>query len=291
MDNINLELWKEIQDSFSKELGIPIISLFKSGEKIAVSGELPFYLEMINSKRPDLLVDNGCIYVKKELVFHGVRLGDVYCGPVGFEKEFDFKLLSAKLGVEEEELIDSAQEIKGLSEDFQKVTGIFASIIPKLTFSTQKKDTRIMELTALYKIIKKVNSTLELEEVLMYIMNFLVNTLQSTNCSVFVYSEDGEKKYVLDSEVNKMAEVEKLISRKAIDDKKPIVVNDISGQLGVERILGYNSLLTLPLILKDEVIGTINIYGGEVEKIKDLEFISVVADQMSIAIANANKFG
>jgi diguanylate cyclase (GGDEF)-like protein len=54
----------------------------------------------------------------------------------------------------------------------------------------------------------------------------------------------------------------------------------------------YNSLLSFPLISKEKVIGTVNLFGDFSNSIKDyqVEFISVVAEQVAIAVSNAKKF-
>ena len=80
--------------------------------------------------------------------------------------------------------------------------------------------------------------------------------------------------------------------RIAIEEKKPIIVRDIKERFSVDVEKNYNAILSIPLRLKDEIIGTINLYDSSVNSIKDedLEFISVIADQVAIAVVNAQRF-
>lgn len=295
-DKFDIELWKELQDNFSEKLGIPILSFAKDGEKIVFSGKLPFYLELIQSKKPEFLNrPTGCKFIKKPLILYGEQVGEILLGPLGFSSDFDIKVLADALGIDEEEMryaSKSINEVDSKSEYNEKVLEIFADMIPSLAYQHNKKEKRIMELTALYKIIRKANSTLELDAVLKYIMNFLVNTLDATDCSVFVYNQDGEKKYCLNEEAQKMAEIEKMISRKAIDDKKMMIARDINEKFNLNVDEKYNSILSLPLMIKEEVIGTVNIYGSSIGEISDdsAEFLAVIADQVAAAVSNASKF-
>ena len=109
-------------------------------------------------------------------------------------KEFDYSDLATRLGVGEQELADAANEIKEISGEevdwYRKIISVLAGILPKLSHQKQSRDNQISELTALQSIIKMVNSTLELEEVLKQIMELLVNALKATDCSVFFETED-----------------------------------------------------------------------------------------------------
>lgn len=282
--NIDIELWKYIQEKFAEVIGLPIHTIDSKGNEIVVCGKIPFYCQLIRNKRPELFYKfNGLVNITKPLMLYGEQIGSVVCGPVGVDNGFDFKELAERLGIEESELIDAANEIKPLQKEkielCDKILSLLADTIPRLAYQKQKRDKQIAELTALYKIIRKVNSTLELDKVLKYIMNFLVNSLNSTNCSVLVYGEDGGKRYFLKEEAKEIAELEERVSSKVMKEGRIVISKD-------------SSILCIPLKLKEEVIGTINLYGGSADKIKEdeIEFISVIADQVAMAIANAQRF-
>jgi len=314
-DKLDLNLWKEVQDRFSKELNLHIYVADREGNEVVVSGERPFLMELIKSKRPDLFKERnyrqineldetkeaelynfyGVVNLIKPVILHDKMIGAIVFGPMRSE-EYNYGNLAPRIGVEENELIDTANEIKPVDNEklemYKKIISILATLIPKLAHQKQSRDKQLSELKTLYSVIRTVNSTLELDKVLKNIMNFLVNSLNATDCSVFVYGEEGEKKYCLKEDAQKMASIEKAVSQKAIEEKKLIVVKDVKLRFGEDVGKEYNSMLSIPLKLKEEIIGTINLYGSSADNLSedDLNFISVIADQVAIAVANAQRF-
>jgi len=314
-DKLDLNLWKSVQDKFAKEIGLAISTVDREGKEVLLSGKEDFLTELIKSKREDIFKERnynqlneleqdetalhncfGAVHIIKPVILHDRIIGAIICGPVRKE-EYDYNVLADKLGIEEDELADAANGIKELSkEDIKfnrKIVSLMAEILPKLSYQKQTKDKQISELKALYSIIKMVNSTLELEEVLQKMMEFLVNTLNAADCSVFVETEDGEKKYCLKKEIENLIEIEKAVSKKAIEEKQIITVKDINGRFGTQVIEDYNSMLSIPLKHRDKIIGSINLYGKNLGGISEegLNFISVMANQVAIAIANAQRYG
>ncbi|MBR9692102.1 diguanylate cyclase [Candidatus Woesearchaeota archaeon] len=314
-NKLDISLWKYVQDKFAKELNLPVYTIDREGNEIVVSGENAFLIDLIKSKRYDLFKERnyrqlneleegeialynfyGAMNIIKPVFLHDKKIGAVICGPIKRE-EFDYSDISSRLGVEEQELTDAADEIKELNGEkvdwCRRMISILAEILPKLAHQKQSRDNQISELTALQSIIKMVNSSLELDEVLKSIMEFLVNSLKATDCSVFVETEDGEKKYCLKNEVEKLTEVEKAVSKRAIEEKQIITVKDIRARFRIEVESDYNSMLSIPLKRREEIIGSINLYGKDLGKISDesLNFISVMADQVAIAVANAQRYG
>ena len=312
-DRLDLTLWKDVQDRFAKEIGLPIYTIDREGNEVVVSGENPFLVSLIKSKRYDLFKERnyrqlneledgelalynfyGVVNIIMPVVLHDKKIGAVICGPIG-KKEFDYSGLSTRLGVGEQELVDAVNDIKEVKgvDWYRKMVSILARILPKLSHQKQSRDKQISELTALQSIIKMVNSSLELDEVLKSIMEFLVNALKATDCSVFVETEDGEKKYCLHQEVQNLIEIEKAVSKKAIEEKQIITVKDISQRFSIQLVEEYNSMLSIPLKRRDKIIGSINLYGRSLGGISDdnLNFISIMADQVAIAVANAQRYG
>lgn len=295
-DKLDLDLWKDIQDKISKELNLPIKLLDPQKNTIISSGTLPFYIQLINKKDPSSINNkNGLINITQPILLHLEEIGSLTAGPIGFDKSFDLKELSQNLNIDEEELKDAANDIIQLDENkkelYNKFLSLFAEILPKITFQQYKREKDLTKLKTMQNIVKKINSTLELEEILNYIMNFLVNSLNATDCSVFVYDEEQEKKYILKPEAEKMSEIEKKVSQKALEEKRPIIVKDIKQRFSINVSENYNAIFTIPLKLRQETIGTISLYDKTADlKQEDIEFISVIADQIAIAIANAKKF-
>jgi len=56
-DKVDLELWKEMQDEFSKNIGLPVVTIDTQGNEIVVSGKYPFLYEMIKKGNSKFLAD------------------------------------------------------------------------------------------------------------------------------------------------------------------------------------------------------------------------------------------
>ncbi|MEE9525469.1 MAG: diguanylate cyclase [Candidatus Woesearchaeota archaeon] len=314
-DKLDLNLWKYVQDRFAKEMGLAVYTIDREGEEITVSGERSFLMQLIKSKRKDILKERnyrqlneieddevalfkmfGAVNIISPVILHDKKIGAVVCGPIGKE-DYDYRELAARVGIEEQELEDATSEIKELNPDqidlYRKMISILSGILPKLSHQKQTSDTEINELKALQSIIKMVNSSLDLDEVLHKIMEFLVTSLKATDCCVFVETEEGEKKYCYKKEVENLIKVEKAVSKKAIEDEQIITVRDISTRFGLEIVDDYNSMLSIPLKHRDKIIGSINLYGSSLGGISDegLNFLTVMTDQVAIAVANAQRYG
>ena len=83
-----------------------------------------------------------------------------------------------------------------------------------------------------------------------------------------------------------------LISR-VVKEKRPLIVRDVTHEVEyrypeLAKREGVRSLLSVPMIVKDHVIGVINIYAAEEREFSDEEvrLLSTVADQAALAIEN-----
>jgi len=79
-----------------------------------------------------------------------------------------------------------------------------------------------------------------------------------------------------------------------IDNKKPLIVYDLlkNQRFSQDSILleeGIRSYIIIPLIIKEKAIGTFNVASREPSKfrVSDIEFLSLVAKQIALAIDNA----
>jgi diguanylate cyclase (GGDEF)-like protein len=315
-DKLDTRLWEEVQDKFSREMGLAIYAVDREGKEVLASGESPFLIELIRSKREDILHERnynalneldgenivalhnlfGAVHLLKPVFLHDKMIGAVIAGPIRKE-DYDYSTIAARVGGGEEELSDAAGEIKEATQEeviwYRKMIAVLGDILPKLSYQKQSRDKQISELTTLQSIIKMVNSTLEIDDVMRNIMEFLVSGLRANDCSVFVKTEEGEKKYCLKEGAEKLAEIEKAVSNKAIEEKQIVIVKDIKKRFGIDVNEEYGSMLSIPLKLKEEIIGSINVYGSSVGNVSDdgLGFLSVMAAQVAIAIANAQRYG
>ncbi|MBM3699309.1 MAG: GAF and ANTAR domain-containing protein [Actinobacteria bacterium] len=153
---------------------------------------------------------------------------------------------------------------------------------------------------ALLKISEAITSDLYLDDILKLIVNVTAETLGSKICSLMLL-DPGKQELTIKATQS--------ISKEYIN-KNPLKVGEgIAGKvvlenepLAVENILecenykfkdiavkeGLVSMLSVPLHLKNKVIGALNIYTSSPHKFTDYEIsiLSTVADQAAIVIEN-----
>jgi GAF domain-containing protein len=83
-----------------------------------------------------------------------------------------------------------------------------------------------------------------------------------------------------------------LVSR-VVKEKAPLIVRDVTEEKEyvypeLAKKEGVRSLVSVPMILKDHVIGVINVYSAEERTFsnEDLRVLSMVADQAAVAFEN-----
>lgn len=314
-NGMDLELWGKIQDEFSKEMRLSIYLIDLEANEISISGKIPFFCEMLKKHSnickkcwlknlPKAIENNiesyecpsnlGNIMVPVRV--SGNVIGAVIAGPIKYEsKPVDLKEISEISNIDEHELNDYYKKIETVRKErfdhFVSLLNILAKTMPEICQQRYYYEKRLSEVLVLQKIIQMVNSTLNLEEVLNYIMNFMVTALNANDCTVFVNTEEGEKRYTLGKGIE-MIEVEKAVSKRAVERREAIIINDVNRSLGINVDKRYNAVIALPLKVKNEIIGTINIYDNSAAKIKrnDIDFLGIIADQAAIAVSNAQQY-
>jgi len=315
---IDLDLWKEMQDEFSKTIGLPVTTIDINGNEIIVSGKYPNIYDFIKKKNSRLLAGKRIECVEELVRTKGESLVFKYCnGLYGIaypvilfgnffgltivdwmkkEDKDDFSDLALLLKVDKEDVAYFYNELNPFPlnqlEQVNNIMRIFSAKIPKLAFNKCRDDKKINELTALSELIKMINSSLDTQSILRYIMNFMITNLRAKDCSITVDSEDGEKKYCLKECSNDLNVIEKAVRNKINEIKSYVLINDLRKKFNLIIPEGYNSLISFPLKLKDEVIGSLNVYGSipfEMD-INQVDFLSTVSNQTAIAVLNAAKF-
>lgn len=170
----------------------------------------------------------------------------------------------------------------------------------------QERERRMRYLNAYLTISSMLTYTLELEELLGYIIWSCTDTLSAEAGSVLLldegkthlefYAVEGEKKSAL-SKFRFPAN--KGIAGWVIKNRKPVIVEDVQtdprfyGE--IDRMTGFNtkSVLAVPLIAGEEPIGAVEIINkkeGAQFIPEDLHLISFIAEEISFAIKNAVLF-
>jgi len=168
----------------------------------------------------------------------------------------------------------------------------------------QRLSIAYQRIQTLYDVTKTVSSTLNLEEVLNLIAQSAAETMQVKACTIRRLDESGQ---VVDI-VASYGLSERYLTKGPIDVQKsllthqtlsgqPTIVSNISQDDRLQypaeaRAEGINSMLCVPLFIKDKAEGLICVYSAEAGHFSqsDAEFLSALAHSGATAIVNARAY-
>ncbi len=160
-------------------------------------------------------------------------------------------------------------------------------------------------LSSIYKIGLAINSTIDIDRLFNLIVRTISTTLKANIGYIILYDKQnrtmnvsnliGNGKVLIPKKTIPMKDSS--VSAWVIRNRQPLLIEDINQTPQFDRFsdLGYErkSLICVPLIVKDEIIGTISV----VNKIDDsqfdageLEMLTTIAAQSAIAIKNATLY-
>lgn len=164
------------------------------------------------------------------------------------------------------------------------------------------KKTEYTYLSAFVNIARAINSSLELQEVLRQIVKSTCETTGSKGCTLMLLNEGGtqlevESSYGLSDQYVRKGP---LSTDKSIFDTlkgKPVIIEDAASDPRVQYPLeakqeGIASIVSLPIILRETVIGVLRLYTAVPCKFAedDIDFLSAIAMQSGLAIENAKMY-
>lgn len=163
---------------------------------------------------------------------------------------------------------------------------------------------RIGELHAIFEIDKAITSAIDLETVLQQIVQMSIGLLDAKISSIMLLDEESQELVIAaahglsEGYIKKgHIQVGESIAGKVIEEGRPIAVDDIQedprhAYPDHARTEGLRSLLSVPLNLKDRVIGVLNIYTEEPHEFNphEVNLFTSLASQAAIAIENARLF-
>jgi len=189
----------------------------------------------------------------------------------------------------------SQNEINLLSTVAQQVG--FAIENARLYEETKK---RASQLETLAEVSKTIVSNQYLKEILQLIVTMTAEMMNSKICSIMLLDEKKQELFIeatqsLSEEYIKKPplKVGESISGKVVKEKKPITVLDVTKEPGykypqIAKKEGICSMLAVPMIIKDKVIGVINSYTATEHKFSEdeIKILQSVANQAAAAIEN-----
>ncbi|MEW6096874.1 MAG: GAF domain-containing sensor histidine kinase [bacterium] len=195
--------------------------------------------------------------------------------------------------------IPSEGEIKEL---INALNILFAGLQEKNIKEQKKSEEEAFTLYTINYASKLISSTIDIQELLGVAIDTLIEIAQAEKGSLMLLNDDNSKlvvKVVKDKQKIKHPEtrlkIEKNILSSVINESKPYFANDIKefDDLGDGLGKDINSILSLPLMGKKDVIGVVNLYNRLNNKEftqDDVNIISTLVTQTGANIENARLY-
>ncbi len=159
---------------------------------------------------------------------------------------------------------------------------------------------KAMQIDTLSRLSSTITSDRYIEEILNLIVTMTAGMMNTTICSIMLLDKKhGELKIVatqsLSEEYRRKANVKigESISGKTVLEKKPIAVADVTTDplyhfSKLAKKEGICSLLSVPMMIKNSVVGVLNSYTSEnhVFTQEEINLLQVVANQAAVAMEN-----
>jgi signal transduction protein with GAF and PtsI domain len=156
------------------------------------------------------------------------------------------------------------------------------------------------EIDLFYHISQSLVSKSYLNEILQLIVTMTASVMQSKICSLMLLDEEKQELAIAATQalspeyLNKPnVKVGESVSGRVVVEKRPIMVLDVTKEKGymfpeIAKKESVVSMLSVPMIIGNRVIGVINSYTIEPHNFTDNEvkMLQVVANQAAVAIEN-----
>jgi GAF domain-containing protein len=165
----------------------------------------------------------------------------------------------------------------------------------------ERSSSAVKRMEALAGLAQTISEHSYLDRILQAISEMVAETMDSPVCSIMLVDEDRRELVISAARcsspdyLHKMPlKIEDSLIGRVVREGRSIIIPNVLAEKQyrypeLARKTGLASLLSMPLVTRDKVIGTINIYTREARQFTDdeLGFVRVVAGQVAIAIENA----
>lgn len=152
----------------------------------------------------------------------------------------------------------------------------------------------------LYEVSRVVVSDRYLEEILLLVVSLTAELMHSKICSLMLLNEEKQRLEIKATQslseyyrTKPPIQVGESVSGRAVLDGRPIAVLDVTKDRDykypeIARAEGLKSLVSVPMKVKNRVIGVLNCYTAEERRFAEEEFqiLQGVANQAALAIEN-----
>ncbi len=154
----------------------------------------------------------------------------------------------------------------------------------------------------LYEVSKVVVSGRYLEEILLLVVELIARLTGSKICSMMILDEKSGELVIKATQslsehyrIKPPIKVGESVSGRAVLYKKPITVLDVTRESDykypeIAHAEGLKSLISVPMMIKNQVIGVLNCYTAEKHEFteEETQILAGVANQAALAIQNTN---
>jgi putative nucleotidyltransferase with HDIG domain len=191
-------------------------------------------------------------------------------------------------------------------EEIEEANYKIADLAGELEDKNTNLEKAVAKLSTLYKLGLAINSTIEVESLYQLVVRTTMETLQAQIGYIILYEPGCSDLRVTYLAGHRQSEglqdtfipmKPSSVSTWVIENSRPLLIADINQSPEFDRFsaLGYErkTLICAPLQVKDEVIGTITVVNklnNSTYNHEELELLSTIAAQASIAIKNAKLY-
>lgn len=159
---------------------------------------------------------------------------------------------------------------------------------------------KAMQVETLSQVSKTIASNRYIQEILQLIVVMTAEMMNSTICSIMLLDEEKMELEIVatqslseDYRQKPNLKVGQGINGRAVVEKKPITVMDVTRDpdyiyTDIARKEGLCSLLCVPMMTRDRVVGVINSYTSHSHRFdpEEIQILQAVANQAAVAIEN-----
>ncbi len=181
------------------------------------------------------------------------------------------------------------------------IAGYLGSAIENARIYEETKK-KAKQLDVLSEISQTIVSNRYLKEILQLIVTMTAQVMNSKICSIMLLDEKKQELVIAASQslsqeyLNKPnLKVGQSTSGKVVKEKKPITVLDVTKESGymypeIAKKEGLVSMLSVPMMIKDRIIGVINSYTSDehIFSEEEVEILQAIANQAAVAIESTN---
>ena len=166
----------------------------------------------------------------------------------------------------------------------------------------EETELRTRQLSTLAEVSQIAASSRYLDEMLQLIATMISETMQARVCSIMLVDQQKNELVLKAAKCSSQEywkrpnlKIGKSLISRVVKEAKPLMVKDVTRERGyrypdLAKKEGVRSLVSVPMIVKDAVIGVINVYSDEARVFSkdDMRVLATVCDQAALAIENTN---